>query len=136
MYGRGNTGNSAGGLGGLEAGRLDIPTLRERRRFYRICPNVANMFLHYCNCLTYKVIRSFRAQEQHNKVNLRTERYPHIVRYCLSKGLVSGSLATFADSISVNRRASTTGQRPNSRALFSAGNTANQRSGANAACCG
>ena len=64
------------GLGGLEADRLDIPTLRERRRFYRICPKVANMFLRYCNCLTYKVISLLERRNTHNNVNLRTEGYP------------------------------------------------------------
>ena len=46
---------------GLRLVVLDIPTLRERRRFYRICPNVANMFLHCCNCLTYKANKVLRS---------------------------------------------------------------------------
>lgn len=48
---------------------------------------------------------------------------------------VSGSFAALADSISVNRRTPATGERPDSCALFSAGNAANQGSGADSACC-
>ena len=66
-------GNSAGAWEGFEAGWLGIPTLRERRRFYRICPNVANMFLHRCNYLTYKANKAFRSAGKPHKVNLRRD---------------------------------------------------------------
>ena len=56
-----------------------------------------------------------------------------LIWIALGHYLVSGSSAALADSISVNRRTATTGQRSDSRALLPAGNAANQGSGADAA---
>jgi|SRR6185437_1863072 len=49
---------------------------------------------------------------------------------------VSGSSATFADSVGVNRRTATSGESPDSCALLSTGNTANKGAGTDAACSG
>ena len=56
-----------------------------------------------------------------------------LIWIALGHYLVSGSSAALADSISVNRCTPATGQRPDSCALFSAGNAANQGSGADSA---
>jgi len=98
-------------------------------------PDVANMFLHGANYLTYKAIRHCEAQAEPTL----SETCSPILGADQTKrtmSSVSGTLATFANSVSINCRTAAAGERSDSRAFFPARNSANQGTGPDAACSG